>query len=339
MKIKFFDVKTCPILGKSGSAYLALVVVPSISVLLMLSGFLLYSYFTSIRDLDSFQRARLIDLLSHMQASAHQKESLQELNGKLDLYIRSTPQPEFFKLHLFLIEGNTITASTDAAAVGKSLNLSAPILKPLSFRKGEATIEASVPVDTTRQLVAHEDITIQVAVLRRRFFEFSAVALLLAGIFSFSLHKLFRIQIVNSIRNLTDSVIHVSPEQATAISGIEVSREFRPLVEAWGQTVQHIGPAVEKLVEAEKKATVVLVGNSINHCIGKISDLLMPIAFLPSKSLSGSEINALKHAEFLLKQLRKNLENLDVEPEPLRLCQKLLRMHDTGFRNGKSSEE
>ena len=99
--------------------------------------------------------------------------------------------------------------------------------------------------------------------------------------------------------------------------------------EAWGQTVQHIGPSIDKLIEAEKKASIVLMANSIRHCLEKLSDLLMPIAFLPTKALSASEINALKQAEVVLRQLKNHLETIDIDPEPFHLCQKILRI-ETG---------
>jgi len=151
------------------------------------------------------------------------------------------------------------------------------------------------------------------------------IILVAAGFFAFSLHRLFRIRILNSLKNLRVTALNLSPEFQPEILNVEVSQEFRPLLAVWGQTVQHIGPSVEKLVEAEKKSASVLIANSIKHCLERISNLMMPIAFLPSKALSATEINALKKAEHMLKELKTRLENIDLNPEPLRFCQSILR--------------
>ena len=325
MKSKFFRIATSPILGKSGSAYLALVILPLVATLFMLLLLLLYSYTAEVKSLNTLHRSRLSDLISHMVATVDQKDNLEELSKKLELYTRSTPQPEFFKLHLFLVEVNKISASTDLAAVGRTLPAAAPILKPFSFRRGEATVQVSIPLDEKTRLVAHEDITMQVANLRRRSLAIAGIILVAAGFFAFSLHRLFRIRILNSLKNLRVTALNLSPEFQPEILNVEVSQEFRPLLAVWGQTVQHIGPSVEKLVEAEKKSASVLIANSIKHCLERISNLMMPIAFLPGKALSASEINALKKAEHLLKELRNRLENIDLNPDPLRFCQSLLR--------------
>ena len=316
MKSKFFRIATSPILGKSGSAYLALVILPLVATLFMLLLLLLYSYTAEVKSLNTLHRSRLSDLISHMVATVDQKDNLEELSKKLELYTRSTPQPEFFKLHLFLVEGNKISASTDLAAVGRTLPAAAPILKPFSFRRGEAK---------GFSMGAAAEITMQVANLRRRSLAIAGIILVAAGFFAFSLHRLFRIRILNSLKNLRVTALNLSPEFQPEILNVEVSQEFRPLLAVWGQTVQHIGPSVEKLVEAEKKSASVLIANSIKHCLERISNLMMPIAFLPGKALSASEINALKKAEHLLKELRNRLENIDLNPDPLRFCQSLLR--------------
>jgi hypothetical protein len=324
MKRKLFDISACPILGRSGSAYLALVILPSAATLLMLLLLLLYSYTAEVASLNAFHRSRLNDLVSHMVATVDHKHDLQQLSKRLELYTRSTPQPEFFKLHLFLVEGNKISAGTDLAAVGRTLPDAAPVLKPFSFRRGEATVQVSIPLNEKNRLVAHEDITMQVADLRTRNLAVAGAILGLVALFTLSLHKLFRIRILNSLKNLRVTVLNLSPEFQPEILNVEVSQEFRPLLAAWSQTVHQIGPSVEKLVEAERKSAGVLIANSIKHCVEKISKLMMPIAFLPSKSLSASEINALKNAEHMLHELRSRLENIDLDPEPLRFCQSLL---------------
>ncbi|HJZ10967.1 MAG TPA: hypothetical protein VJ521_02375, partial [Acidobacteriota bacterium] len=302
MKFKFFKVTTCPILGKSGSAYLALVILPSAATLFMLTLLLLYSYTAEVSSLNTLHRSRLSDLISHMAATVQEKDNLAELSKKLELYTRSTPQPEFFKLHLFLVEGNKISAGTDLAAVGRTLPATAPVLKPFSFRRGEATVQVSIPLDEKTRLVAHEDITMQVANLRRRSLAIVGIILVASGFFVFSLHRLFKIRILNSLKNLRLTVLNLSPEFQPEILNVEVSQEFRPLLAAWSQTVQHIGPSVQTLVEAEQKAATVIIANSVKHCVERISNLMMPIAFLPSKALSATEINALKKAEHMLKE-------------------------------------
>jgi len=294
-------------------------------MLLILAAMILYSYSSAMGELNSSHQLRLKDLLSHLLATVEKKSDLRELSNKLELYTRSTTQAEFFKLHLFLVEGNKIIDSTDRAAVGKSLQATAPILKPFSFRRGETSVRVSAPVDERRQLVAHEDITMQSAALRKTYLGLTAVILALISLFAFAMHKLFRIRIHDSIEVLKNSVLNLSSDFRPALSEVEISREFQPLLEVWSQTVQHIGPAIQKLVEAERKASIVLIANSINHCLERISNLLLPIAFLPSKALSASEINAMKEAEHVIRELRTNLENINIDPEPFHLCQRILR--------------
>lgn len=306
------------------SLYFSFVLLPVILTTAALLSAVMLSYFSEISSLNHCHQARLYDLLSRFKSSLSDQQDLEGLKPLFQRFGQTTGQPEFFKLHLFLVESGAVIMSTDLTAVGESLSKNSPLLKPFSFRRGETTVGYSVPLGN-RTLVVHEDITLQAGQIHRKFLLLLMLTLFLSFVCLGAFHKLFRAKVAWPLITLKELIQGKSKEPQSAGASKNFPIEFHPLFEIWNQKHEHIDLATQRLIEAEKKASCTLLTNSVQHCLSTICALMAPISLLPAKSLSGAQINSLKNAAYMVHELSVSLQKAEVTEDLLELCQRILK--------------
>lgn len=314
--MQIFNVKNCPLFGKQGAAYTGLVILPASIIVIALLAIVLFFYKTERLQIIRAHELRLQDLTSHLLATVQKGDDLRAAGDELELFARSTPQNDLFRLHLFWVDRGKIVAGTDRSAIGKSASdLS-------SMAKNKASVEVRVPAGATSEVMAHEDISQQISALQRKSLWLAALAIFVSGAVVVVLHKMFRMRITKSVHLLQRSISEISPDAEVSQ---DLSPEFLSLWNSWKQSLERIEPTIHSLIEAERKASFVVLCNSIRHSLARILEDLEPISILPAKTLSASDIRALKEAQQQINRLNQTLESAELEPDPFHLSHRILQ--------------
>ena len=322
------------ILSKSfKSAHTALVLLPASLTLLVVALLLSHFYFSGVASLAESHRLRLGDLLSHLAAGLDSGQSTENVALQMESFGRSTPRSESFHLHIFLLSGDRIIASTDRSAIGEIYEAGSPLLRSFFQKSGEATVSASLPIHGNRTLVAHEDITVPVSDLRKSVLELAALAIVIVIVILWLQHFLFRLRVTAPVLSMAAVLSELFSDLSKAETDPDLPPEFQPMLKAWNETRESLGSGIRKLIQAESRGSIVLLTNAFRHSLVRIADLMAPVSSLPTRVLSASQISDLHVAQRLVLQLHQTLDETDPGDDPLNLCKKILSSEEAEFED------